>query len=998
MDNTLQTVNDIDNIEIASSIACDCSNLSEHIYIKKNDLTIISQNIRSIYANFDNFIVMLSSFKFEADLIILTECRLNTNKPIPQIPNYHSHVTTRQMNQNDGIVIYVKKSLKPKVLEIQLSQASCLQVDILNNTVLGIYRSPSNTNHDKFLDSLTLHLDTLAPQKNIIIAGDININIRPKDRETSFEQRNRNNYLNMLSAYGILPGHTLPTREQNCLDHFMLRFHKKKTSASIAILQTTITDHYTTFLKLSKIKNSEVTSKTVTTLNYEQALKYLQEKNIADLLFCHDPNLLTELLIQKLTDCIVNNTITKNIPNSKRIIKPWITQGILRCIKNRNKLQKNSRADPHNTILKITYCRYRNYCNNLIKKLKRKYERELITKSVTNTKLLWKNIKSITYTNQPKNQSIELLNIRQSPMESVNFVNDYFANIGKQLAQQIEIQPNNNENPSNHQCPINTQIDSFVLLETDHKEVEKTLMNLKSSSAPGWDSISTSFLKYCNVVVVPIITHLANVCFRTGIFPALLKKSIITPVHKGGSRDDVNNYRPISVLPALSKIIEKLTNTRLVNYFNKYNILSDTQFGFRQGVSTEDAISALSSLVTQHLDTGKKCLTIFLDLKKAFDTVSVPILVAKLEKMGIRGTPLNFFKDYLANRKQRVKIGAYTSGDADISFGVPQGSVLGPTLFLAYINDLCSLKVNNAKIFAYADDTAVVFSGNSWADVKLKAEEGMNHIAKWLNNNLLTLNATKTNYICFSISNRSQPDEAFKIKIHSCNNVSNNNCKCPIIMKVSQTKYLGVVIDQKLTWYDHLEHVSARLRKLGWIFKSLRHIVPTNYYSENSRAHRNILNEIYIALAQSVLIYCIPVWGGAGKSKFINVERAQRSLIKIMYFKKKRYSTEKLYEISGLLTVRQLYIIHTILKKHKSTPYDINIISKRRKDLITTLPHTNTKFATMQYNKRSAQLYNRVNRVIYIYPKKLRECKKHITDWIKPLTYNEIETFLQDVK
>ncbi|KAJ8726971.1 hypothetical protein PYW08_015368 [Mythimna loreyi] len=989
MDDSLQAANDIDNIEIASSIECDCSNLSEHIFIKQNDLTMVSQNIRSVYCNFDNFMVMLSTFKFELDLIILTECRLNTSKPLPQIPNYDCHSTTRQMNQNDGVVIYVKNTLKPKISEIQLSQASCIQVDILNNTVLCIYRSPSHTNIDSFLDSLSLHLDRLPSQKNIVIAGDININIRIKENETSHERTNRNNYLSMLSVYGILAGHSLPTRDRNCLDHFMIRLHKKKTSASIAILHTTVTDHYTTFLALSKIKNKVIPNKTTTKLNYEQALKYLQEKNLSELMFCSDPELLTELLIQKLSDCIINNTITSNIPNSKRIIKPWITQGILRCIKNRNKMQKSLRADPYNTVLKITFCRYRNYCNNLIKKLKRKYERELITKSIKNTKLLWKNIKSITYTNKYKNQNTELLNAKPSPTESVNFVNDYFVNIGKKLAHQIQ----NNNTHFYQPCHLNMRNNSFVLINTDAKEVENTLMGLKSNSAPGWDNISTSFLKYCHKEVVPIITHLINLCFNSGIFPTLLKKSIITPVHKGGNRDDVNNYRPISVLPAISKIVEKLTNTRLVNYLNKFKIISSSQFGFRQGVSTEDAIDALSSLVTEHLDAGKKCITVFLDIKKAFDTVSVLTLVAKLEGIGIRGTPLNFFKNYLTNRKQRVKMGTYTSDDADVLYGVPQGSVLGPTLFLTYINDLCNLNVKNATIFSYADDTAVVFSGDNWYDVKLKAELGMIQIANWLRDNLLSLNTTKTNYICFSISNHSQ-DEPLNIKIHTCNTTSDKNCKCPIIEKVSQTKYLGIIIDQKLSWYSHIEHITARLRKLGWIFKSLRHILPKNI-KHKRECSRNLLNEIYISLAQSVIVYCIPVWGGAAKTKFIILERGQRSLIKIMYFKKIRYSTEKLYELSGLLSVRKLYIIYTVLKKHKTLAYDPKIMSKRRKDLIAQIPPTRTKFAAMQYQHRSARLYNRVNKQIFIYPNKLYDCKQKLTDWIKPFTYTDTESLLQ---
>lgn len=533
MDNILQTVSELDNIEIARSIACDYSELHKHVLINKNDITIISQNIRSIYRNFDDFIINLSTLKLEVDIIILTECRLSSNKPIPQINNYHSYMTTRRLNQNDGVVVYVKCSIKHKVEEIQLDQASCLRLDVLGSDVYCIYRSPSNTNIDRFLDSLSTQLNMKPSQGNTIIAGDININIKTRETESFQDHKNRVSYLSMLSLFGILPGHTLATREQNCLDHFMLNINKKKFSASIAILHSTITDHYTTFLSLTKLKNNYTANKTTTTLNYKQALKDLQEKKLSELLFCDNPDLLIISFIHTLTSIINDNTITKKIPNSKRIIKPWITMGMLRCIKNRNKLQKQSRNDPYNEIQKITYTRYRNYCNNLIKKLKRKYERDLLAASVTKNKILWKNIKNITYSNKIKSQNLELLNIKPTSHDSINYINDYFANIGKQLAQQIHPSLNNAHIPV---YPDTSPLNTFVLIDTDITEVNDILTNLKSDSAPGWDNISTKFLKFVRKEVVPVITHLANLCLQQGVFPALLKQSIITPVYKGGQR------------------------------------------------------------------------------------------------------------------------------------------------------------------------------------------------------------------------------------------------------------------------------------------------------------------------------------------------------------------------------------------------------------------------------------------------------------------------------
>lgn len=204
---------DIDSIEIAKAIECSSTDLERHIRINKNNLTIIAQNIVSIYKNFDDFTLTLANLSFETDIITFTECRLDANKPLPQLNNYEVYNTHSQLNQNDGVVTYIKKRLKHKVNEVILYHASCLQIDLLDNIILCIYRSPSNPNAENFINSLNSHLETLPSHRSIIITGDININIRPKPLETLQEFKNRMNYLDMLANHGILAGHTLPTRQ-----------------------------------------------------------------------------------------------------------------------------------------------------------------------------------------------------------------------------------------------------------------------------------------------------------------------------------------------------------------------------------------------------------------------------------------------------------------------------------------------------------------------------------------------------------------------------------------------------------------------------------------------------------------------------------------------------------------------------------------------------------------------------------------------------------------
>jgi hypothetical protein len=587
-----------------------------------------------------------------------------------------------------------------------------------------------------------------------------------------------------------------------------------------------------------------------------------------------------------------------------------------------------------------------------------------------------------------KSDSSKLLNVTTAPIDSVNLVNEYFGNIGKKLAEDISQNVTTDSSRYNYN-ERNKHPNSFVLLDTDPAEVNEVIISLKSNSAPGWDNVPSCFIKLAKNALIPIICHLANLCFRQGIFPSALKKSIITPVHKGGNEEILGNYRPISVLPSISKILEKLLNKRLINYLEKYKILSNAQYGFRQGKTTDDAILNLTSFIVNNVDSGRKCLAVFLDLQKAFDTVSISTLENKLEMIGIRDTALQLFKNYLSDRTQRVKIGTHVSRDASISFGVPQGSVLGPTLFLIYINSLCDLQLDDAKLVAYADDTAIVFSDTTWEGVKTKTELGLSKVAEWLQSNLLTLNTTKTNFMCYSISSRSQPHLDYDIKLHLKINQSpcKKDCNCALINRVTTAKYLGIYLDQRLSWHPQIEYVSQRIRKLIWVFMTLRHV-----------ANKELLKNIYIALAQSVLGYCIATWGGAGKTKFLEIERAQRSLLKVIHFKSRRYPTHMLYKDTQLLSVRKLYILLMTLKVHKTLKYDKTIISKRRKYEVAKIMKCRTSFAANQFSKQSAHTYNHLNNKLNIYPLHYYECKKKISEWLNTLSYEETEMVLKYIR
>lgn len=255
-----------------------------------------------------------------------------------------------------------------------------------------------------------------------------------------------------------------------------------------------------------------------------------------------------------------------------------------------------------------------------------------------------------------------------------------------------------------------------------------------------------------------------------------------------------------------------------------------------------------------------------------------------------------------------------------VEYGVPQGSILGPTLFLVYINELCNIDITNGKIITFADDTVLVFSSVTWQEVFLTTQEGFNSITNWLRNNILTLNIDKTKYMAFSYKNIKNPPYAnFDIIAHSCT-LNNTHCNCIKIERCCQIKYLGIIVDQNLNFSQHIQSLVKRLRKLIFIFKTLRRA-----------ANISILKSVYFALCQSIISYCITCWGGAPKSYMLELERAQRAILKVSLFLPFYYPTVDLYKTWSVLTVRQLFIHNTILKKHSELIFQPELFSGRRR-------------------------------------------------------------------
>ena len=803
--------------------------------------TLLGLNIRSLGFHHDELNILLSTFENKPVVLALTETWIAENDPLDEydILGYQPIESTPRLDckrRSGGVAFYVKDGYHYKPIDFNTEiECSIIEIRLDDNNIKNacvIYR-PDTFRVNNFLDHFEKLLHFLnSLRSETVIFGDFNI-------DTLVDDTDSRKYTNLLKAFGFEIQNSLPTRitihSKSCIDHIITQRNNIQTNT----IKTTISDHFTVMADFCVKTESYSNTHSYTFRN----LRNLKNENAVNFLFFLNHELgkmnetaliddKVEYLAKTIMRCVDKYAPERKM-NKLTSNQSWITNEIKNLITKRDALFQKWILSPTEENHKA-YKTIRNKVTQIIRTGKKQANYDALGKNPS-PKKIYATLKS------KKRQS------ESKFAPDADAINEYFAKIGSVLAAEIK--------PIDNKIKIDRVKDSMVTNPTNSQEVTKILKHLKNKKSSGHDGISNEILKCCSPVIEPILAKIFNEMVESSIYPDWMKLAKITPLYKKGDRNLPENYRPISLISSLSKVFEKLLLKRMMSFCAKHKVLTSSQFGFRPKMSCVQAIVKITEYLREQIDkkmTGQAC---FIDLKKAFDTLNHDILLHKLEEYGFRGKINEILKSFLEDRKQYVRLNEIETGKLIVQTGVPQGSVLGPFLFLIYINDLPS-SCDKAELAMFADDTTLIKSGKR-IDPLLSQE--IKYVRDWFSSNKLTVNPEKCEAMCFGYG---KPDT---IKI----GVSELKYK-------ASCRYLGIHLDKKLLFREHIDYVVKKLNKFCGLIYRVRHIYP-----------RKCLLMFYNSFAKSVICYGLLVYGSAAKTNLQKIEYAQRRILRAIFFKKK---------------------------------------------------------------------------------------------------------------
>ena len=892
------------NSEIANSeIHCEVRNTLGKLRFKNiNRLIVAHININSIRNKFE---LLASQITGLVDIFMISESKLDSSFPVTQflISGFSSPYRIDRNCNGGGILVYIRDDIPSKVLKDYNVSVEGIFIELNLNKKKWLICCSYNPNKNSIkthLSELGSGLDLYSSKyDNFLLMGDFNAEPKEPSMSEFLQLYNLKNLINTPTCYKN------PVKP-SCID--LILTNRPKTFHSSCAIETGLSDFHKMTVSVMKTYFQKQEPKIVCYRDYRRFSNETFRNDVFQKLSQESASAYQLGTFHEITKGVLD----KHAPIKKKYVRanqaPFMNKTLNKAIMNRSRLRNKFLAN--RTISnRNAYKKQRNYCTSLLRREKRNFYNSLDTKNITDNKLFWKTVKPFFSEKSSNRDHITLIENEQIVSENqanAEIFNDFFSSIVKNLNIPINDELLNNvhdihdpvlraikkyeRHPSivkiKNRIPDMSAL-SFAFNFVTPQEIERELKSLNPSKASQSNDIPTKILKEnCDIFAKFVATDFNDSILRS-VFPKQLKLADIIPVFKKDSRTSKQNYRPISILPNLSKVYERCIYKQMSSYFD--SILSKFQCGFRKGYSAQHCLIAMLEKWRSCVDNGEYFGVLLTDLSKAFDCLNHELLIAKLDAYGFDISATRLINDFLTNRKQRVKINDIFSSWKDLLDGVPQGSILGPLLFNIHLCDLFYF-LTNIDIASYADDTSPYSLGATPEDVIQNIEEASTVLLKWFKENFMKANADKCHLLLST-------NDKFTAKIDTAS-----------IRNSQSEKLLGITIDSKLTFEPHITNICDKASKKV-------HALARVACHMNTEKRRLIMK----AFISSQFGYCPLVWMSHSRSLNNRINRIHERSLRIVY-RDKNSSFQSLLEKDNSVSIhnRNLQSLATEMYKVKN--------------------------------------------------------------------------------
>lgn len=914
----------------------------------------MSWNVRSLIGKMNEFRLIVKESK--PDVICLQEIWAIPKNVDLSLQGYNPPLQQQRGSRGGGVMLYVGshipfRNLNTPFIAKHLETIGC-EITLQRNKycILNVYTGQKNkTDIVNDLSKLVeQHKKTY--KGKVITAGDFNINLLKLGQDPDAD------YLfDKMSSNGFVPLCNFPTRQidvagiwqTSAIDNF---FCKPSLHASSFALANNDSDHYPIYMEWGKARRPEKTKLTIRPVDefklaqLEFALLHETWSSVYD---ANDADA-AALEFERIKDLHINKHLPqKTITIRPDRIKSWFTLGLQ---KSRRTLQTLNKAKTRSDQARKEFRAFKLCYKKTCRRAEQLWTQKELEANISNTRRTWKILDDVVNRKRKGGELSGLFKVNgvitNDKARIAAAFNEQYVNMGSNLAKKFQGEPN-------FQKYLDYKKQEFDFKTVSPGEVHDTILAMDNKTSHGHDALTNQLLKKFNTYLYKPLTSVINKSIAQSVFPEVWKISRVIPLYKADDVTNMLNYRPVSLCPVASKIMEKVVHKQVYSYVTEKGLIPSTQYGFQKKNQTQHLIAKFLNIVTNALQNKKKVMVTFLDFSKAFDTVPHRPFLEKLFSMGFTVRTVHWFESYLCGREQYVDFKGIFSGTLPIVCGVPQGTCLGPLIFLLYTADLNGY-LRHSFLLSFADDTTVITIADSIEQLNKKISKDFEILTDWYKHSRLSLNVKKTEYMLF---------------------FSDNGKLAPILQgeKIKQTsayKLVGLLIDDKLAWDQHLEKVVTKLRQTIGMLARAKHTLPQQC---------KLL--VYHSLFRSYLTYGLAHYGALLESQKKKLQMLQNRALRIVFGEKRTENIKKHREKYKLLTVE-----------------DEIILSRIQLGASVADPTAPRNIKLLYQKTEAARITRQAKKTMFEQPKWKKESLRRSSTYAVPYLYNNLHETVQKLK